>query len=511
MPYVSDWAQHTGWVQENLGICYVGAALRVAGFDVQIRDLNMEDARPRIGLSAQVDAFDLIGFSVFLTNHGQTSRAIKQLRDGGFRGHITLGGQYATLNWRELLSLGDPPDSVVCGEGEETAVDLARALARGDEWRGIHGIAHSRHDRPQENPPRPLVEDLDGLARPDRTGYADVLRETQNAIVVSSRGCTNNCLFCSIRTFYRGSPGSQWRARSAEAFADELEHLHREYGVTHFAIHDDNFLNRHCKERVQRLIRLIEERSMEISFSIACSPEMVDRDLLAALRGVGLRTVGLGVESFVERQLRLYRKATTVERNHAAIETVRDLDIGVALFAIFFDPFVTLGELTQNFTAAREVGPELVVWLSNTLMAFRGTEVADELRKRGVVVHDELQQLDNRFDTPVVRQYRFADPRVEAIFDHVSSWERRNSQVELATMRSLTGQGVPWEEVHGFFLRSRRSMLQTFEEAVEAASRAESIDALESELQGLRETHVFRFDQDIRRIRPPSSNPRGNE
>ena len=63
-------------------------------------------------------------------------------------------------------------DAVVTGEGEDTMVELAARLERGEALDGLAGIAFRRGGEIVENPPRPLILDLDRLpvpgARPAR-------------------------------------------------------------------------------------------------------------------------------------------------------------------------------------------------------------------------------------------------------------------------------------------------------------------------------------------------------
>ena len=109
--------------QESLGLGYVAASLRRHGYAVEIvnapllgwsradtlRELRKRRAR-LIGFSlpAQAGFYYLVDF-------------IRDLRRQGEQGHITVGGIAATLAHASLLKPGGGVDSIVLGEGEETA------------------------------------------------------------------------------------------------------------------------------------------------------------------------------------------------------------------------------------------------------------------------------------------------------------------------------------------------------------------------------------------------------
>lgn len=76
---------------------------------------------------------------------------------------LVYGGVYPTFAWRRILSEEPQIDVIVRGEGEETAVRVANALAGGRPLDAIPGLACRRQGRPHATPPAPLPRDLDAL------------------------------------------------------------------------------------------------------------------------------------------------------------------------------------------------------------------------------------------------------------------------------------------------------------------------------------------------------------
>ena len=128
-------AQTTGYHDrysstEPLGICYLAASLREAGFpDVKIIDRGTHgftDAQLRKAILDEQP--DLLGFStngMDITCAFSLSEQIKQLLPNV---HITLGGRHVTFIPEQILGSQTSIDSVVVGDGDDTLCELAQAL-----------------------------------------------------------------------------------------------------------------------------------------------------------------------------------------------------------------------------------------------------------------------------------------------------------------------------------------------------------------------------------------------
>ncbi|GAH31528.1 unnamed protein product [marine sediment metagenome] len=114
---------------------------------------------------------------------------------------LIAGGHGATLNPRFLLKAG--ADAVVLGEGEATFRDLIINGVSED----VMGLAFIREDKLILTPPRPLIESLDKLQEPARHLAPPTPKGV--ALIETSRGCPNNCMFCSVPVFC----GNKWRGR----------------------------------------------------------------------------------------------------------------------------------------------------------------------------------------------------------------------------------------------------------------------------------------------------------
>ena len=137
------------------------------------------------------------------------------------------------------------------------------------------------------------------------------------ASLKTSFGCPYSCEFCfcisiTQRTYYE---------RELTEVMDELETIRE----TNIFIVDDNFLLR--RERVLEFCRLLRERGIKKNYILFGRADFVaaNRDVMVALRDVGLQAVFVGVESFRGRDLEQVEKRCTVDVNVAAMHLIEEL------------------------------------------------------------------------------------------------------------------------------------------------------------------------------------------
>ena len=211
---------------ECLALGYLAAVLRTNGFNAQILDgslinLDIEETVNEI----VKEYYGVIGFTIDdPTKINNTFEIVRKLRAEGVNAHITIGGHTPTFAFKNILHECDDLDSIVRFEGENTLLELVKAIDTKKEWREIEGLAFRANGRICTTAIRPLIEELDSLPFPERDTLA-TLHNPKRASVSSSRGCYGNCVYCSICSFYELPKGKKWRARSPDNVIEEIETL----------------------------------------------------------------------------------------------------------------------------------------------------------------------------------------------------------------------------------------------------------------------------------------------
>src|SRR5215469_3547182 len=152
--------------QGNLGLGYLAATLRRAGYPVSVFDI---ETNPQELLEAALQKQPVvIGFSlIFQFYIYQYRQLINFLRNHGIRSHFTMGGHFPSLSYKHTFELVPNLDSVALFEGELTLLDLVEHLSSGRDWHNVPGLAYRDGESVVTTPLRSLMPDLDALPYPD--------------------------------------------------------------------------------------------------------------------------------------------------------------------------------------------------------------------------------------------------------------------------------------------------------------------------------------------------------
>ncbi|MBU2530453.1 MAG: B12-binding domain-containing radical SAM protein [Elusimicrobia bacterium] len=268
---------------------------------------------------------------------------------------IIMGGHHATAY--DFQWLGRGAHFVVRNEGEETIVELIKAIENNGPYDKIKGISwrDSEHQF-HRNDSRPLISNLDDLPLPDWSIFNRELYDVPLAapgystVVETSRGCPHRCKFCAAAEMWSHTQ----RFKSAERILEELRVL-SSMGVGNLFFADDNFGAEPA--RYEKVYKGILKEGMEFNFGafmradvIAKSPETV-----RLARKAGLRLVSLGIESSIPRILEDCNKALDFEQSKKAVEILRSEGIFIAGFFMIGYMGQTQEETDITFKIAREM------------------------------------------------------------------------------------------------------------------------------------------------------------
>jgi anaerobic magnesium-protoporphyrin IX monomethyl ester cyclase len=466
----------------NLGIGYLAANLKQAGYRVEIFDFEAD--RVRILEAAQKLNPVLIGFSLIFQSYlPWFGSLIRYLRDNGVFCHFTMGGHFPSLSYRHTLELIPQLDSVVRFEGEETLLELVDRLSTGAAWKQIDGIAYRETEEAVATPMRHLIEDLDSLPYPLRAFTDGAVLGRNVTPMLASRGCARTCSFCSIHMFYRTAPGKVVRTRKPAEVVREMRFLLEEHGRSVFLFQDDDFplfgpvWRRWANEFVNELHR--NHLPGRVAWKINCRADAVDREMFEKMHDAGLYMVYMGLESGTEEGLKTLHKQITVEQNIRAVEILKKIGTIFEFGFMLLDPSSTFESVRANVNFLRTIaGDGSAAATFGRMVPYDGTPIKDELERSGRLKGDVCKP-----------GYDFLDPRLDDFYKtlihivDVTGWTHGYSALslqlnlawsEVAILERLFGNipgiGAYRESVRGITRDSNQVLLQTIEDTASVFS-----------------------------------------
>lgn len=388
---------------ESLGIGYIAAVLRADGHDVEVLDAHMQCLKTRAVISELLSReYDCLGITAMHQHKDSVMETVRAVRKARPNLPIVLGGYLPTLATELFLKACPEISLVVRGEGEAVTRDVFGRLDSGQDWHDAPGVAFLDGDRVIINQPPPLIKDLNTLPFPARDALKQKHRSVMTqALIAGSRGCYNNCTFCSINSFYAVSGGHAPRFRSPGNFVDEIESVIEETGHRDFEFIDDDFVGPGDKSqaRVVQIAQEIIDRGVKIKFNTQARADEMNEETLKTLKRAGLMCLFLGIESGVQRQLDTYGKHITVEQNRHAIEICHNAGVRVEPGFIMFDPYATIDEVQENMRFVKETGLYHGPVPMSKVRLYHGVPLVDKIREDGLLIEDGLN-LDYRFKDP---------------------------------------------------------------------------------------------------------------
>jgi radical SAM superfamily enzyme YgiQ (UPF0313 family) len=387
--------------EENLSIRYLSASLLAAGHDAILATFNTSADMADVATASE--AADIVGLSMCSQSRNveilELAQAIKSAHPTKL---IVAGGHYASCAADPLLTNHTEIDLVVIHEGERTLVEIADAGAElPHRLPTIPGIAYRDAGRVRFTTPRPMLDDLDLLPCPDRTGPVRLIAGVPTAYLIGSRGCFGNCAYCCITTLHRMAPGKRFRQRQPEKIADEMAVLYHERGVRQFVFHDDNFLvpsESANHKRLDALEAAFKRRGIrDIAMVIKCRPADANKALLQRLREMGLLRVFFGIESANTVGLATLERRQTVQDSELALDACRELGISAQFTLLTFHPDATLNTIRSDIAFMRRYINNPINFCRAEIYA--GTPLEKRMIEEGRASGDYLARSYNLSDT----------------------------------------------------------------------------------------------------------------
>lgn len=343
-----------------LGPCYVAAAARDAGADVEIidcmaRNLNSDSLVSL--LSAK--KFDILGISSVSSGYKDAVRVAEIVKKNHRQTIVILGGAHAIAMHKigKVKSLLENKNfDIICfGEGEEVIKAIIQSVMRQKDFAHIKGVAWRKNGNILQNVDAAPITDLDKVSFPAvdllKGGYyrrspSSKKREPVFS-VITTRGCPYDCIFCN-KIF-----GRQVRRRSIGNVIEEIKLAKEKMGAREIRFWDETFtLN---KNFVVGLCKAIIQERVNLPWSCNGHINTLDEETLSWMKTAGCWEIDFGIEGGTDKVLQLIKKGITVEQVKRDVAMVKKCGIEVRTFFILGLPGDTKASINASINLAIEV------------------------------------------------------------------------------------------------------------------------------------------------------------
>ena len=308
---------------------------------------------------------------------------------------VALCGPEINIRTTGFLERNPRINYVLQGEYEITLLELVRRLSTKKDGTGVLGLIWRDKAHVMINPVRPLLEHLDDLPWPARDGLPmHKYNDTPGGIPLpsvqmwASRGCPYHCSFCVWPQLMYGT--RRYRTRSIKDVVDEMEFLVRQKGFKSIYFDDDTA--NIGKLRMMEFSKEILRRGLNVPWAMMARADIMDEDILLALRAAGLEAIKYGVESADQQLLDNINKGLDIVKAERMIRFTKAIGIKTHLTFSFGLPGETRQTVKKTIDLALSLDPDSLQFSINT--AFPGTSYFDELLQKGFVVSRNLNDYD---------------------------------------------------------------------------------------------------------------------
>lgn len=398
------------------GLMSLAAYIEAAEYDADLVDATILD-RPWMDLEniLRRGKYDIVGITcsaaTFYFDALYTARLVRSVL---LHTVIVGGGGHFTINAESILTEIPEIDCIVLGGGENTFLDIIKMVENGrKEWETVNGLAYRKDNRCRFSPARPFIADLDTLPFPayhkielDHPVYTMHGMGRRAVGVSTSRGCGDNCSYCSESVLWNAN----WRGRSGPLVVEEMKLLNRDYHKSLFVFNENSFNQN--RKRNEAFLENLGRSGLKCDFWFQSRVKDIlrDRDLIDDYKKLGLYEVMLGVESISPETLKHYAKKQTVEQIREAAELLRSRGIMVMTNVMFGDTDDTEETLSDIYDFVTDIGDFLVLCITTPLP---GTRYYEAAKSQGRIEETDFSRYD--FMHPIMPNKAYSREEILAL------------------------------------------------------------------------------------------------
>ncbi|WAW15178.1 B12-binding domain-containing radical SAM protein [Peptostreptococcus equinus] len=334
------------FIHTNLAIRYIreySRDLEGKEYKVDLKEYTINNSIDYIIKDIYKRKIDILAMSTYIWNIEDTIRLCENLKKINPDLIIILGGPEVSYDYIDSINKYKCIDYILYGEGERIYRELIENLLGKIDISKVRGIAYRKGGYAVENPPMPLIENLNDIPSP----YENIdVREYENKIVYfeSSRGCPFNCQYC-LSSAIKGL-----RYFSTDRIKRDLKNL-IDARVSQIKFIDRTFnANREIAKNIMRF--LMENDNGITTYHFEVTAHLIDDDMLHFLKNCkpGLFQFEIGVQSTNLQTLKAVGRYDDFKRLTKVVNTISSYrNIHQHLDLIAGLPYEDFDRFSQSF------------------------------------------------------------------------------------------------------------------------------------------------------------------
>lgn len=362
-----------------LGLIHLTTNLLNEGHEARLEDFTTEENFvKRLNLIIRTYSPDVLALNCYTENRKYTFEILKYMKQT-YPHIITIAGG-VFFSALPLISLEKLPlDVIVTGEGEQTTLELMRALKKKKRLKNIRSILYKEKGLIKKTKQRPLIKDINNLPIPDYKLFLKKYNKKFWFPMMSSRGCVYNCSFCSTTNFWM----KKIRVFDIDRILEEIKIL-KECGFSNLIFYDTIFnIN---KKRTENICKQIIKEKLDLKIAVQTRIEFVKKDILKLLRKAGCKQITLGIESGSQKVLNQNNKGTNIKKVISSSNLIKNEKIHLGGTFVIGLPGETWNTVKETAMLLRRISLDKAYF--NLATIYPGTPLY-ELSKKQKITNDE--------------------------------------------------------------------------------------------------------------------------